>query len=281
MKLFIELLKGTMIGVANIVPGLSGGTMAVVMNIYNILINALTEVIAHPIKVLKQIWIYIVGIGVGIIFGIFLISFLLETFPIPTTFLFVGLIIGAIPLISRQIDKENIRIYHYFICGFTITFISLLPFISSLGLTGNSSNPLIYLILGAISAATMIIPGISGSMVLMTVGYYDTIVNLIKNTIENLVSFNTEALISNLICLIPFGIGVILGIIFIAKLIKWLLATKSQGTHFAILGLVLASPVAVLLNVDFSGINIFISIISIITFCIGFFIAKYFSNIKE
>ncbi len=280
MKLIIEMLKGSLMGIANIIPGLSGGTLAVVMNIYDKLIDAITDVVKHPIKVIKSIWIYIVGIVVGLVAGMFGISYLLETFEVPTTALFIGLIVGAIPLMFKEVDKKKITKTNIIVAVLMGALVISLPYLSLLGSSASASNPIIYFFLGTIAAATMVIPGVSGSMVLMTLGYYDSVVNLGKDTISNLVKFNIPELMSNLYLAIPLGIGIILGVVIIAKAIKWLFKKHKQMATFAILGLIIASPFAVIAEMSFTGVNVITVIVAIITFAIGTYASYYLSKIE-
>ena len=281
MKVLIEILKGAMIGIANIIPGLSGGTLAVVMNIYDKLINALSDMFKSPIKAIKSVWIYLVGVCLGIVFGVFAITFLLENFEVPTTSLFVGLIVGAIPLLLKQINEKKITKSNIIICLAMALVVISLPFLSMLGLNSSVENPIVYFLLGAISAGTMVVPGVSGSMVLMTLGYYDKVMELIKGTISAGVSFEFDIVIANLIHIIPFGIGVVLGIVLIAKFIKWLFEKHKQLTIFAILGLVIASPFAVIVEMSVTSVDILSVIIAIITGIAGFKIADYFGKMEE
>ena len=281
MKIIIDIFKGAMIGIANIIPGLSGGTLAVVMNIYDKLITAISNIFKNPIKAIKSVWLYVVGVILGVIFGVFAITFLLDKAEIPTTALFVGLIIGAIPLLLKQIDEKKITKGDIIIGISMLALVISLPFLSMLGINSTAENPVIYFFLGAISAGTMVMPGVSGSMILMTLGYYDKVMQLIKGTISALVEFDFSTILGNLIHLIPFGIGVILGIILIAKFIKWLFEKHKQLTIFAILGLVMASPFAVIVEISATSINILTIIISLITFGIGYKVADYFGKMEE
>ena len=105
-KLF-DILKGFVIGIANVIPGFSGGTMAVILKIYDRLIEGLSDVLKHPLKVIKDLWAIVLGLALGIVFAIFAVVTLLNKFPLPTTLFFVGLIIGSIPSIFKETTKDN------------------------------------------------------------------------------------------------------------------------------------------------------------------------------
>lgn len=281
IKILIEILKGAMIGIANIVPGLSGGTLAVVMNIYDKLIDAISNIVTHPIKAIKSIWIYVIGIVIGIVFGVFAVTYLLNNYEIPTTFMFVGLIIGAVPLLITQINQSKITKGNVAIAFLMGIIVISLPFLSSIGNIATIDNPVIYFILGAIAAGTMVIPGVSGSMVLMTLGYYDKVMDLVKNTITAVISLDVTTVLNNMIYIIPLGIGILLGIILIAKVIKYLFNRHKQLTIFAILGLVIASPFAVITEMNTVNIDVLAIVISVITFGVGYKVAEIFGKLED
>ena len=121
-------------------------------------------------------------------------------------------------------------------------------------------------IVGMIAAATMVIPGISGSFVLMLLGYYEPIINTIKDFTH------LTNVVPNLMVLIPFGIGVLIGIILIAKLIEYLLAKHEVTTYFMIIGFILASIILIMLEAGLTS-NLLFVLSGIILFILGFLIA--------
>jgi len=128
----------------------------------------------------------------------------------------------------------------------------------------------VLLVVGAIASATMIIPGVSGSMVLMLLGYYRTVLDAVTCLKDGLLGGDIALALAQLKILVPFGIGVLVGIYAVAKLIEWLLQRYPIYTYSAILGLVVASPIAVLLRCDMSGVTPVIVLISLVTFIAGF-----------
>ena len=125
-------------------------------------------------------------------------------------------------------------------------------------------------LMGCIASATMVIPGVSGSMMLMLMGYYYPVIGAIKNLINALVALDGGAILYNVGILLPFGIGVVIGIFAIAKLIEILLAKWKCITYGAILGLVVASPFAILMGLSLPGFNLVQVIVSVLTFILGF-----------
>ena len=130
------------------------------------------------------------------------------------------------------------------------------------------------LLVGIIAAATMVIPGVSGSMMLMLLGYYDTILKTINNFMDALVAFDIQDLLVQCGILIPFGIGVILGIFLIAKIIEFIFSKAEIHAYYAIIGLILASPIAILLKTDWSGFSILTLVIGLVTFAAGWFVSS-------
>ena len=137
----------------------------------------------------------------------------------------------------------------------------------------NVGQILLLVVMGAVASATMIIPGVSGSMVLMLLGYYTPVLNALNQLKGGVVSMEGAALAQSLGTLVPFAVGVVLGIVGVAKLIEWLVARIPTVTYCGVLGLVLASPVAILMRTDMSGVNLTQILVSIATFAVGFIAA--------
>lgn len=266
------IIKGMVIGIANIIPGVSGGTLMITLGVYEQIINT----ISHLFKDLKRNLMFIIplGIGMGLAILLFskLIGYSLDKFPFATTFLFIGLILGGIPLLWNKVKISSKKISNWFIFFLTFTLVVVFAFLKSgsnvVDFTSFGLFDGIFIfIVGIISASTMIIPGISGSFVMMLLGYYQPIIN----TIRSLTDFSLLG--HNLLILVPFGIGIIVGIVLVAKLIEFLLKKYEIKTYFAVLGFVLASIVSIIkpiINVDVSIIEL---LVAIIVFIVGFIVA--------
>ena len=160
-----------------------------------------------------------------------------------------------------------------------------------MGLMNDVSNPerlelnvgvvLILVVVGAIAAATMIIPGVSGSMMLMLLGYYTPILNAVNDLKDALLGGNFSVATHPILILLPFGVGVVLGIFGVAKAIEWLMAKCPTPTYCGVLGLVLASPVAILLNPDIQWNNVGHIIAGVVTFAVGFAAAMLLSRMGK
>ena len=274
MKLLNQILRGAVIGVANIIPGVSGGTMMVSMGIYDTLIHCITHLFSEFKRSVKTLLPYAVGMLLGIVALASLLKFLFANYALPTSTTFIGLILGGLsPLLDKIRHKKlgavSIGVFVLFFAG-----------IIALAMTGDVSNPetltvdagqmVILLVMGAVAAATMIIPGVSGSMVLMLLGYYTPVLNAVDAMKNAVFSMDFAAMGAPLLMLVPFCAGVVLGIFGVAKLIEWLLSGFPTQTYCAVLGLVVASPVAILLRTDMTGVNWVMIVVSLLTFALGF-----------
>ena len=258
MDFLSRMLKGLVVGVANIIPGVSGGTMAVVMGIYDKLIGAVSDLRRD----FKNSVIYLFPIGVGALLGILLFSYLIEyllaNFTMPTNIFFLGLILGSIPMIYRRATWEKLKKVSLlpFAASFAVMIVmTLLQNVTDAGsalITTLDVGSAIRLFLSAVAAAAcMIMPGISGSMIMVLLGVYTSVLTAIS-------SFNIPVLI-------PVALGVLLGVFWGAKLIDWCMKRFEQQTYFAILGLIAGSILPILLNAGYTpGLHTLLSLIALI-----------------
>mgnify|MGYP000248251679 FL=1 len=130
------------------------------------------------------------------------------------------------------------------------------------------------LLVGVVAAATMVVPGVSGSMMLMLLGYYDTILKTINQFIDALAALDMHGILVQCGVLIPFGIGVVAGIFLIAKLIEFIFMKAEIHAYYGIIGLILASPIAILLKTDWSGFSVVTVGVGVLTFILGWFTAS-------
>lgn len=269
---FLSFIKGAIIGIANIIPGVSGGTLAVSLGLYELLLDAIGNFFKDIKKNINILLPIFLGAAAGVLAAGKLVSFALSEYKAQTIIFFVGLIFGGISLITRKV-KGKLSVANVSI--FLIIFIGVILFnFSSIGgktvsLEGISCIKALVLIpIGFLAGGTMVVPGISGSFVMMILGYYESIIN----TIADLT--NLSLLGHNLLIMIPFAIGTVLGIVLIAKAISHLLKKHETKTYFGIIGFVLSSIVILILQIDsftFDFKNIFLSIIM---FLWGYLLAR-------
>ncbi len=245
MKKILEYLKyfisGIVFGIANVIPGVSGGTMLVVFGVF----DKITEAISGVKKIFHNLGFLItfgLGAGAGILLSAKVIGKLFSIFAIQTNMLFIGLILGGIPLIVKIGTSEKkvkpLCIVPFLISMAVVVVLSVLEkmdifTMSAENVTGfDMIFSLKMVVCAAIAAVTMIIPGISGSFMMMLLGVYETIIGAL-NTL-------------NFYVIIPFAIGALIGIIFGAKLISILIKKNKLMVYSAITGMVIGSVYAIL-----------------------------------
>lgn len=230
---------GLAMGMANLIPGVSGGTIAVILGIYDQLIAAINGFFSQA-SARKAHFLYLLPIGAGAITAIAIgaggISYVMANFPLPTAFFFMGLIAGSIPIIWATHSNMSAS------ASKLIAFI--LPFALMVWLTINQAHTGIGLdvvsnfdfsiseyaylgLSGFIAAATMIIPGISGSLILLIMGSYPIIIAAIKS--------------GHIPTLSAVMIGAALGIFLVSKGINWALSKYPGISYYAITGLLIGS----------------------------------------
>ncbi len=250
MKKFLYYLKlvlcGIVFGIANVIPGVSGGTMLVVFGIY----DQLTEAISGIKAIFKNI-VFLIFFGIGGAVGILgfaaVVTYLFQNFGVQTNMYFIGLIVGSIPLIYRMGTSESklkpacavpFVISIVLVVGLTVLnnymeAANLIP--AAEAVEGFSLFMTIKLLICTfVAAVAMIIPGLSGSFVMMLLGVYQTVI----------ASLSLKAL--NFYVIIPTAVGVLLGIILGAKLISTLMKKHKLMSYSAIMGLVVGSVYAIL-----------------------------------
>lgn len=283
MKLILDILRGVVIGLANIIPGVSGGTMMVSMGVYDTLIHCITHLFKEFKKSVVTLLPYGVGMLAAVVIGAFGLKAAFARFPLPTNALFIGLILGSLPMILKQMKGEKIGVPGTLIFAALFALVVLLKVFEAKNTTTITLSVLEVIklfCLGCIASATMVIPGVSGSMILKTLGYYEPIVTgAITGLTSALASGNWEALLYNAGILVPFGIGVVVGIFAIAKLIEVLLAKWKGYTYCAILGMVAASPVVILMEGSiYQGADWLIVAASVVLLAAGAVIAMRMSG---
>ena len=207
----------------------------------------------------------------------FLLKWAFAAYPLPTNTLFIGLILGGLPAILRQVKgKKKGALGAVLFIAFFALIILLQVFQQENTVTIQLSflEIIKLFLLGALASATMVIPGVSGSMILKLLGYYEPVVTVaIPGLLSGLAHGDWAAVGTNVGILLPFGLGILVGIFAIAKLIEFLLSRWEGQTYCAILGLVVASPVAILMATDMSNLSWITLVISLVTFAVGFYVA--------
>lgn len=263
-----NLYRGLCMGISDLVPGVSGGTIAVLLGFYHQLIDSINRLFSREWK--KQL-AFLIPLGIGMGAAIFsfshLMDWLLTHHKQPTHFFFIGLIIGILPYLFRESDaKHTFKWYHYVLLIIGIILISLLPLNPDEGAIIEHKTLSIYLLLffsGFIASAAMILPGISGSLVLVVIGVYQTVIHALTT-----LDFKV---------IIVVGIGIFLGIITMSKIIHYFLEHYRIATFALIIGLVIGS-----IYVIFPGwmTNVSELIITVIVFTVGLLTAYLLGRVE-
>ena len=278
MKWFLDVLRGMVIGLANVIPGVSGGTMMVSMGIYDKLIYSINNLFKKFKECFKILLPYLVGMVLAIVLGSFALKAAFRDYPLPTNALFIGLILGSLPYIIRETKGEKIGwqgVLAFILLFALVVGLKLAEADNVVKVSLNVGTVLVMILLGAICSAAMVIPGVSGSMILKTLGYYEPVVTeAIPGLVKGITSGNWTAVLQNAGILLPFAIGIVAGIFGIAKLIEVLMKKWKGRTYCGILGMVCASPVVNLMDTSiYEGFNAVICVVSVVALAIGVLIA--------
>lgn len=232
--MLIDFLKGVVIGIGTIAPGVSGGTLAVIFGVYENITNAIASLFRDFWKKVKEFFPLALGGVVGVLGFSNIINYLFHNYELEVKYLFIGLMIGTFPSLRRQADKKGFRLRY--LIPFVIT-LAAAAILSSQGdiVVGNSAqadyNLLLLAFCGAVIGFGTIIPGVSASFILMYMGTYGIMIEGIAKL--------------NLAVLIPAGAGFVITVLGLAKLIN-LLFNKAYGyTYYAIFGLTAGSILAI------------------------------------
>lgn len=278
-----NVIKGIVIGVANIAPGVSGSALSISMGVYDKILGAISGFLKDPKKSMKTLAPFAIGMAVGILALSFLLESLFTNWPFQMNLLFLGLVAGCIPSIWGEVKKYPFRLPYLPV--FVVFFVMVMAPVLCGEVNGKDvvfSVSLIMIgklfLVGMLAAATLIVPGVSGTLLLAVMGYYLPILRLINRTVEAVTGLNFPALGSHLIFLVPFGAGVIIGGFLITKAMEFLLDRLRDFTYWGIFGIVLSSPLAMLFSLR-SGLPSLGTIISgLVLMCVGAFISNRLSE---
>ena len=266
-----NIYRGILMGISDLIPGVSGGTIAFILGIYDRLLESISGFFSRDWK--KYLG-FLVPLGIGVVITLLLFSrvieYLLEHHYEATQFFFMGLIIGVIPYIMKQAEvKKNFTARHVVILlviGTALAITAFIPTEENLAPITSLTVPVFFLLFfsGWLASMAMLLPGISGSFILLLLGVYSTAINALSTL--------------NIPVAMAIGAGVIIGFIVSSKAIQYLLEHFTYVTYAAIIGLILGS-----LFVVFPGFsaNITTLVTSIITFALGLGFTFLFSSPKK
>lgn len=226
-------------GVAFIIPGFSGGSVAAILGIYERLIGAIADIFKHFKRSVSMLLPVFLGLVLGAVSLMFPLDFALGKFPLPTVSLFVGLALGGLPAITDKV-RGKLRWTNFLSLGIPLLLtLSLIfaPVSSEVDLLNlNLGGYVLLFLVGIIGSSALVIPGISGSMLLLILGYYNPLLSVITQNLLKGRNVGTALLV-----LISAGGGIIVGFIGISVVMKLLLKKCQRGTYLAIIGFIIGS----------------------------------------
>lgn len=238
MTNFFKFLQGIIIGLGAILPGISSGVLCVIFGLYDKLLYS----VLHIFKSFKQNFLFLLPIAIGSLIGVIffgnLLKYLLLTYPMPVKFCFIGLILGSIPLLLKQISTKKKFRLHYLL----YTLISLLIGFGSVYLEKSDVLNIIYnidvtcfnyhticllILVGFFMSLGMIIPGLSSTVILMCFGIYDIYLGCLSSL--------------NIYFLVPLTVGVSIGFICFIQIINYLIKNYYAQSFYSIIGFTIGS----------------------------------------
>lgn len=266
-----NIYRGILMGISDLIPGVSGGTIAFILGIYDRLLEAISGFFSRDWK--KHLGFLVpLGLGIGITLLLFsrVIEYLLEQHYEATQFFFMGLIIGVIPYIMKQAEvKKNFTSRHLIILvviGAALAVTAFIPTEDNLAPITSLTVPVFFLLFfsGWLASMAMLLPGISGSFILLLLGVYSTAINALSSL--------------NIPIALAIGAGVIVGFIVSSKAIQYLLEHFTYVTYAAIIGLILGSLFVVFPGFAADSATL---ITSLVTFALGLVFTLLFSSPKK
>lgn len=230
-----QLIKGIIVGIAKIIPGLSGAVLMISFNLYDRAIEAITNFFNNPKKNFK----FLASLGTGIILGVILFSkiihYFITNYYLYTTSLFLGLIIGGIPVIAKKTPRKTSNLLLSLLSFILVSSLSFLSPNEDYVLKNTYIDLIIFFIAGLLEAIGTVLPGVSSTALLMLMGIYNHYLLILGS------SLNLRTLPITLRFILPFLLGMIIGIVVISILINYLFNYYKNQTFSLILGISIAS----------------------------------------
>lgn len=254
-----RFLKGFVIGIGKIIPGVSGALLAISLGVYDKCLECICDFWDNKKESIKYLFPIGLGIILSIIFFSRVISFCLDNFYFVTMLFFIGLIIGGIPSIYNKVNKKD-----YYVVILSFLFFFLLSISNNTGIYNmryDFIDIIVFFVSGILEAIGTVVPGISSTALLMIMGTYNVIVDAIGN-------FN------NFYILIPFVFGVVVGVIVCVKVTYFLINRCENKMYAFVLGILVASIVFLMVKSFNGGVNVFNFIVGVIMMIIGIFVGN-------
>lgn len=283
---FINMAKGGAIGLAMIIPGVSGGTLAVLLGVYDKIIDSCGNIF----KDFKRSFLYLLPILLGAVIAFaalyFPLSYALEYAPFPTVMLFAGFMLGSCPDLVKQARGNGFKWHDVIAAVIPLALVVGICFIPNMGEVNlgadmGAGTYVLLVAMGMLASCALVVPGISGSMLMLIFGFYNPLLAAIKGLFS---SFG-----HNFLVLALFGIGVLVGFFTIAKLMQLLLKKLRRTTFWAIVGFVIGSIPAVIITFfhEYGGepkfltpLHISLGVVFFVLGAVATFLLAYFTTKK-
>lgn len=266
------VLKGFIVGLGKIIPGVSGGMLAILLGVYEDSVQA----IAHFFKDFRKNIFFLGTLGIGVLLAITfmsnIIEFSLENYYLPTMLLFIGLMLGGSKSLKREIEGTNCKDY---VLQLTIPFLFMMLiqlFQKETFLVNSNYSFFLIFLFGIIDAITMVVPGISGTAILMLLGFYPLLLETFSNLLDPYYISDTLQI------MIPFGLGILVGVLVTIKIVSYLLEKHSISFHYVIISFFTSSIFLLLLQTFKNNYSIGTVIASFIFLVLGYFVSKIFDS---
>lgn len=269
LKLFI---KGLIVGLGKIIPGVSGSLLAISLNVYDRAILAITNFFDDVIENTKFLFTLSLGIIVSIIIFSKIILYFITNYYVITMLFFIGLILGGLLIFKSNYTSNKKNLIILLISFLIIIILSSFSHSNKYVIEGNIIDYLVFFSSGIIDALATVVPGISGTALLMNIGVYEIMIS----TISNITDINL--IITNIKVLIPFGLGMVLGFILLSILISYLLKKYHSEMMAFILGVSIGSMTLLVISVFRSNYTYIELVLGFLFMTMGIFIGRRFSN---
>lgn len=239
------MAKGACIGLAMIIPGVSGGTLVVILGVYDKIIESVSGLFKH----FKDSFLFLLPIALGAVAAFaalyFPLTYALKYAPFPTVMLFAGFMLGSCPQLIQSARKNGFFVADAIAAVISLAVVISLCFIPisgnvDLGENMQTGGYFVLVLMGVLASCALVVPGISGSMLMMIFGYYEPLLSTLKLLTS---SFGHSLLVLGL-----FAAGLIIGFFIIARLMQFLLKKFPRTTYWAIVGFVIGSVPAIVIT---------------------------------
>jgi putative membrane protein len=233
---------GVLMGLANLVPGISGGTMLLAAGVYTRFIEAVAEVTTLKLRFRSVVILGSIGIAAALAIALLAgpVKYLVTTHRWVMYSLFIGLTLGGVPLVWRRARPATPSLYAGAAAGFGA--MAAMAVVQT-GATGEG-HWLVLLVAGIAGASAMILPGVSGAYLLLVLGQYEVILGAIDQVKRGL-SGDFSLVLDAMRVVIPVGIGVLIGVVGISNLVRWTLGRYPKGTYGVLLGLLFGAVLGI------------------------------------